>query len=114
MQAPPGGTGARVFLLFAYELLDPRGGAQDCVGVFPSLDSAQRAARQPWGDRRPIDRECCEIYEVVAEGLALRAQARPDPALGWYVAEDEASGDYAPPTDTTPAGGLELPPPTGR
>ena len=87
-----------MFLLFAFDLLEPQGGADDCVGVFDSVEAAQEAAAQSWRGKRPVDYEHCEIHWIVDGQLALYADRQPEGHGSWVVVAPATPADERPVT----------------
>jgi hypothetical protein len=75
--------GVAMLLLFAHGLTAAKGGARDCVGVWPDtaagMRAAQRRAEQPGADGPPAGYEWCSIFRATPDGsrlslVATRAQ----------------------------------------
>ena len=54
----------RLFLLFAYIEPIPLGGASDCAAICTDIETAYDAAFEPWGSRRPVDLDICEVFSL--------------------------------------------------
>ncbi len=53
-----------MLVLFAFDDFHPLGGPADAVGVYEDLEQAKRVAEQPWGRRRPVDYDNCELWSI--------------------------------------------------
>jgi hypothetical protein len=75
-----------VLLLFAHGLTVARGGARDCVGVWPDTEDGMKAAMRhaeevPGVEGLPVGEEWCGIYRAVPGRRLQLVYLRRQPAL---------------------------------